>query len=64
VSRNSDWEAGLPSESRTVQTTQNINEIITPAETMSGTIVIKVTGQSATASNDVLLRGFIIEILN
>lgn len=42
----------------------NANPFTTPAETLSGTVVIKVTGQSNTASNDVLLKAFVVEILN
>jgi hypothetical protein len=42
----------------------NTNPITTPAETLSGAVTIKVTGQSSAASNDVLLKGFVIEILN
>ena len=44
--------------------TQNNNTVTTPAETLSGTVTIKVTGQSNTASNDITLVQFIIEILN
>lgn len=39
----------------------NTNLITTPAENMANDIVIKVTGQSSAASNDVLLKGFIVE---
>lgn len=35
----------------------------TPAETLSGTVVIKCTGE-ATTTDDILQKGFIIEILN
>jgi hypothetical protein len=44
--------------------TSNTNTVTTPAEAVSGTIIIKVTGQSNTASSDVLLKGFIIEAIN
>lgn len=42
----------------------NLNVSTTPAETLSGAVTIKVTGQSNTASNDVLLKAFVVEILN
>lgn len=42
----------------------NSNTVTTPAENTANSIVIKVTGQSNTASNDVLLRMFQVEILN
>jgi hypothetical protein len=44
--------------------TANLGTVTTPAETMSGSITIKVTGQSGTASNDVLAKGFIVTLLN
>lgn len=47
----------------TNESANDINSIDT-GETMSGAIVIRITGQSNTTSNDVLLKGFIIEILN
>lgn len=42
----------------------NSNTITTPAETISGAITFKVTGQSNTASNDVLLKVCTLKILN
>ncbi len=39
--------------------------ISTPAETLSGAVVIKITGQNGTASaNDILAKGILIEYLN
>jgi hypothetical protein len=43
--------------------TQNGIELTTPGETMSGSVVTKVTGQSGTASNDVLLKIFTVKML-
>lgn len=43
------------------------NEVIlvdTPAETQTGEIVIKCTGESGTASNDILMKGMLVEFLN
>lgn len=52
--------------SATAGTNESFNrlDIAQPAENTANTIVIRVTGQSGTASNDILLKGFIIEILN
>jgi hypothetical protein len=42
----------------------NVNTVTTPAETLSGSVIVKVTGQSNTTSNDIVIKGFVIEILN
>lgn len=49
-----------------VGTNESSNDVmvVTPGETMSGAITIKVTGQDAAASNGTLLKGFIIELLS
>jgi hypothetical protein len=44
-----------------------VNELgsrTTPAETLSSSVVIKVTGQSGTASNDISQKGMLVEALN
>ena len=39
--------------------------ITTPAETLSGAVVIKITGQNATAAaNDIVAEGMLIEFIN
>ena len=43
------------------------NEVIlvdTPAETETGDVIVKCTGESGTASNDILLKGMTVEFLN
>lgn len=43
---------------------QNVNAFSSLGENTANAITIRITGQSGTASNDVLLRGFIVEALN
>jgi hypothetical protein len=42
----------------------NVNVFSAPTETLSGSIIIKITGQSGTGSNDVFLRNFAVKLLN
>jgi hypothetical protein len=60
------WVRTSQNTTNVLGTNENANNLFnsSPTETLSGSIVIKVTGQSNTASNDVLLKGFIVEILN
>jgi hypothetical protein len=60
------WVRTSQNTTNALGTNENANNLFnsSPTETLSGSIVIKVTGQSNTASNDVLLKGFIVELLN
>lgn len=44
--------------------TANGNSITFPTETLSGTVTIKITGQSNTTSGDVLQHGMVVKLLN
>lgn len=59
-------QEGFSRNSHTAGTNESGNrlDMTTPAENTANAITIRVTGQSNTASSDVLLRGFIVEILN
>lgn len=50
--------------SNTGNESQNTDQFQTPAENTANAITIKVTGQSNAASNDILLKGFVVELLN
>ena len=59
------WVRTSQNTTNALGTNENANNLFnsSPTETLSGVISIRITGQG-TVSNDVLLKGFIVEILN